>query len=407
MKNKQTYLFIILLAPVLLAGCLGDVSRKRMPSLTESFSKNDNKPFGTNIANRQLGAIYNDNTIWFRKESFTRTWKEINDTSSLYVCIAPALHVNDEEVEAMMDYIAAGNELFISAGYIDPLLLTKINCNEMFHASPAREEMYSYMKTTFSNGIAEPGSSYSYYYLPFRNYFFNLDSSNTRVIGYNEDKRPNAIVYFRGKGRLFLHCDPRAFSNYFLLQENNYKYLQHTFAFTRSYPGRVYWDDYYHKLWYRKKGKNTRKDFSTFGEIMKYPQLAYAFWISILLLLLYILFGSKRLQRVIEQRKPNENTTVTFTETIGRLYLQKKDNKNIADKMVTYFNEYIRNKYFLNTNLVNEDFITTLSRKSGVNKDKVEILYRTIASVQGNMEVNDYQLLSLHEQIQNFYKNKG
>lgn len=100
-----------------------------MPSLTESFSKNDNKPFGTNIAYRQLGAIYNDNTIWFRKESFTRTWKEINDTSSLYVCIAPALHVNDEEIESMMDYIAAGNELFISAGYIDPLLLTKINCN--------------------------------------------------------------------------------------------------------------------------------------------------------------------------------------------------------------------------------------------------------------------------------------
>lgn len=378
-----------------------------MPSLVETFSKNDQRPFGTNIAYRQLGAIYSDNTIWFKKENFTRTWKDINDTSSLYVCIAPALHVNDEEIEAMMEYVADGNQLFISAGYIDPLLLTKINCNEMFHTSPARDEMYSFMKTTFSNGVAEPGSPYSYYYLPFRNYFFNLDSSNTRVIGYNEDKRPNAIVYFHGKGRLFLHCDPRAFSNYFLLQEKNYKYLQNALAFTRNFPGRVYWDDYYYKTWYRKRGKKDKKDFSALGEIMKYPPLVYAFWISLALLLLYILFGGKRLQRIIAQLKPNENTTVTFTETIGRLYLQKKDNKNVADKMITYFNEYIRNKYFLNTNLINEDFINTLSRKSGVNKEKVETLYRSIGSAHASAEVNDYQLLSLHEQIQIFYKNKG
>ena len=124
-------------------------------------------------------------------------------------------------------------------------------------------------------------------------------------------------------------------------------------------------------------------------------------------MLLYILFNGKRLQRIIQQVKPNENTTVTFTETIGRLYLQKKDNKNIADKMITYFNEYIRNTYFLNTNHVNTDFITVLGRKSGVDKDKVDTLYRTIVATQNSDVVNDYQLLSLHEQIQNFYKNKG
>jgi hypothetical protein len=112
-------------------------------------------------------------------------------------------------------------------------------------------------------------------------------------------------------------------------------------------------------------------------------------------------------QRIIPQVKPNENTTVTFTETIGRLYLQKKDNKNIADKMITYFNEYIRNTYFLNTNHVNDDFIAVLGRKSGVDKDKVDSLYRTIVATQGSAVVNDYQLLSLHEQIQNFYKKKG
>ena len=404
MKNKKTYLFFILLAPVVLTACLGDANTKRMPSLIETFSKKDKKPFGANIAYRQLEAMYSGNTIRDKKQAFTKTWKDINDTASIYICIAPALHVNDEEVEAMLEYVAAGNELFISAGYIDPLLLTKIKCNEMYNGASI-EDMYSFMKNTFSNSAAEPGSVYSYYYLPFQNYFFNMDSSNTRAVGYNEDTKPNAIVYFHGKGKLFLHCDPRAFSNYFLLQEKNYKYMQNALAFTKNFPEHLYWDDYYSKLWYRKNGKNDDKGFSTLSEIMKHPPLVYSFWISLVLLLLYILFGGKRLQRIIEQLKPNENTTVTFTETIGRLYLQKKDNKNIADKMITYFNEYIRNKYFLNTNLINEDFITTLSRKAGVHKDKVETLYHTIGSVHSSADVNDYQLLSLHEQIQNFYKN--
>ncbi|MFN8247216.1 MAG: hypothetical protein U0T56_12660 [Ferruginibacter sp.] len=41
---------------------------------------------------------------------------------------------------------------------------------------------------------------------------------------------------------------------------------------------------------------------------------------------------------------------MAFTETIARLYLQKKDNKNIADKMIMYFNEFIRTHYFLPVN---------------------------------------------------------
>ena len=72
--------------------------------------------------------------------------------------------------------------------------------------------------------------------------------------------------------------------------------------------------------------------------------------------------------------------------------------------MITYFNEFIRNKYFLNTNSINEDFITALSRKSGVQRESVDSLYRTITSAQSSDHLDDYQLLSLNEQIQNFNK---
>jgi hypothetical protein len=387
---------------LVLAGCSG-CRQNEMPSLEETYSKKDKNPFGGNIAYRQIKATYRNHDIQDKRLDFKNTWENISDTGSLYICMAPRLFVTTEEVAAMMEYVEAGNSLFVSAGLIDELLLDEVGCSELY-SSPAIEDLFGRMKSTSVSAVVQPEAKYGYYYHPFENYFTSIDSSNTRVLGYNEKNKPNFIVFFRGKGKLYLQCDPRAYSNYFLLKENNYRHLKNSLAFTKNEPQHVYWDDHYYKLNAR---NDEEKSFSSFSEIMKHPPLKAAFWLSLLLLLLYILFGGKRVQRIIRQFKPNENTTVTFTETIGRLYLQKKDNKNIADKMITYFNEYIRNTYFLNTNHVNDDFIVVLSRKSGVEKNKVDTLYRSIVATQGSETVNDYQLLSLHEQIQNFYKNKN
>jgi hypothetical protein len=124
------------------------------------------------------------------------------------------------------------------------------------------------------------------------------------------------------------------------------------------------------------------------------------------MLLLYILFGGKRRQRIIPEIKPNQNSSVAFTETVARLYLQKHDNKNVADKMITYFFEFIRNNYFLNTNVGNKEFITALSRKSGVSEENTIALFNAINTANQSITIDDYQLLSLNEQIQQFYKKR-
>ncbi len=402
MIKRNTYLFSLFIITALLCGCVHDGSK--LPSLKETYAKNDTKPFGGNIAYRQLEAMYADNIIRDKKKNFKNTWQTISDTAALYICISPQLYVNEEELQAMMEYVWAGNSLFLSAREIDDALLEKAGC-KVVQTDPLVENAMLEMKNTAVNAVVNPDDKFAYYYYPFQNHFSKLDSSNTRILGYNDYKQPNFIVHFYGKGKLYLHCEPRAFSNYFLLKETNYGYLKNSLTFTKGEPQHVYWDDYYYGVTYRKDGNNGGR--GTLSEINKYPSLVYAFWLSALLLLIYLLFGGKRVQRIINQIKPNENTTVTFTETVGRLYLQKKDNKNIADKMITYFNEYIRNTYFLNTNQVNADFVSVLSRKSGVDKDKVDTLYRSIVATQNSAVVNDYQLLSLHEQIQQFYKNKG
>jgi hypothetical protein len=165
----------------------------------------------------------------------------------------------------------------------------------------------------------------------------------------------------------------------------------------------VYWDDYYNKV---NRRRDSDSDRSSLSEIFKYPPLKAAFWLLLSMLVLYILYGGKRRQRIIREIKPNQNSSVAFTETIARLYLQKHDNKNIADKMITYFYEFIRNNYFLNTNMCNKEFITALSRKSGVSEEKTIALFHAIDHANQNAKIDDYQLLSLNEQIQQFYKKR-
>ena len=398
MARKYLYLLLLPLLAVFFTACKKQPV-KNMPPLNETFSKTDAAPFGTAIAYRQLENMYSRYTIRDKKQPFTKTWDEISDTAALYVCITPYLFVNGEEIKAMMNYVYAGNSLFIAANYIDDGLLKEANCKTDFRVFSATLDSLKNTGTGFAD------SSFSYYYKPFNNSFTERDSVFSKVLGVNENNKPNYIVFFHGKGKLFLHCDPRAFSNYFLLKNDNYKYLQQAFTYTSDAPSHIYWDDYYRKRFTRRSGSKDGSSFSSLSEIMKHPPLKAAFWLGLILLLLFITLGAKRRQRIIPKIKPNENTSVAFTETIGRLYLQKKDNKNIAEKSCTYFNEYIRNKYFLNTNTVNDDFITSLSRKSGVDREKVDALYRAIHHVGSAESIDDYQLLSLNGQIQYFYKN--
>jgi hypothetical protein len=393
MKSPRTSLILLALAVLPFAGCRTDDGGRKIPDLRETYSRSDTRPFGAYVAYREFEGMYRHFKVRTAVQPFDRTWSDINDTASVYVCITRRLLLDDAEISALLDYVDRGNDLFISAGYFDEGLLHKINLGQYtgFFSDTGRAWTLRNTSTGFLQG------TYGYYYLPFSGRFILSKDPNTRILGTNDEGDINCVVHYRGRGRLFLQCDPRAFGNYFLLQKNNYRYLRNILSVTQANPEQVYWDDYY----------NSDNTFSSLGEILKHPPLATAFWITLVLLLLYILYGVKRRQRTIAVLRPNENTTVAFTETIGRLYLQNKDNKNIADKMITYFNEYIRNNYFLNTNLINRDFITSLGRKSGVPFGKVESLYRTIEHAHRSTEIGDYELMSLNEQIQNFYKTRN
>ena len=174
--------------------------------------------------------------------------------------------------------------------------------------------------------------------------------------------------------------------------------MEKVFSFFSAETNSVYWDNFY------RLRRNMDDNFSIVKFFKKHIQLYYAFLSTLGGLLIFIAFGGKRRQRFVPEKIPNTNSTVSYTETIGRLYMQKKDNRNIALKMFTYFLEQVRNNYYLNTQNLNNEFVEALSRKSGVPEAKVMHLLQLMNDTDSAENISDMRLLDLHNLIQEYFK---
>lgn len=394
---KKIYSYgICLLLLALSISCTRGTSE--LPSLKESFSKKDKDPFGCFVFYNQLDQLYYRNSIRTIKTNFEATWRNINDTDALYINISKNFLLSNKELEAVLSYVYNGNSIFISSENIDQKLLDTLACKVERSFNFFLADM-KYTTVFLEPLIYNDSAAYTYFYVPFNNYFKSYDKSISKLLGKNKFGADLIMVPY-GSGRFYLHSEPRAISNYFLLQKDNYKYIRNIFSFTAAIPQHVYWDDYYNK---RNRPPVDNDTKSGLGVLLKYPAMAWAFYLLLMLFILHVLFGGKRRQRIVPVIPPNTNTTVAFTETVSRLYLQKKDNRNIADKLITYFFEYIRNQYFLNTSQLNDNLITTLSRKSNKTKEATVQLFNTISEIQQSTQTSDAQLLLLNQQIENFY----
>ena len=372
-----------------------------IPSLKETFSFSDKDPFGTYAAHEQVKQLFYQNEVTVKKTRLSTALKDNYDNNSLYINISKNFFLTPDELSTMLSFVSRGNSMFISSENIDTSFLNTVGF-------PQPKDFKSYgmeMRTTtvqLDPMFYNDNSRFGYFYLPADNYFSTWHGEYLmNTLGSNESGKANFVVLFYGKGRFYLHCEPRVFSNYFLLQQDNYRYLQNIFSFIPAVPEHIFWDDFYNK---RNYPPNEESDKNGLSVLLKYPAMAWAFWLTLLSLLLYIIFGGKRRQRIVKPLPENVNTSVAFTETVGQLYLQKKDNRNMADKMILYFLEHIRNQYFLNTNQFNDDFITVLSRKSNVSKEQTTKLFRLMNDIQQSAAIDDQQLLSLNQQLEQFYK---
>ncbi len=395
------YLLFFILSGFLLVGCR---SGSDMPDMRENYSYKNTEPFGSKVAYLMLQKNYADKYVDPIKESFKTASKWWGDKNALYICISNHFYTDLKDAGDLLNFAKEGNTVFISSNSIEENLLSQLyledNSSTNFGNSKTR---YERTATGLNYRDYEKPHYYGYYYFPFENYFKNIKTVYKQTLGRAQNsKDPNLMIIYWGKGKIILHAEPKALSNYFLLTNNNYNYFSNIMKLFPETPEHIYWDDFYRNQDYREDAG----EFSTLATIYQYPALKWAFLLGLWLLILYILINSKRRQRVIPVVAEPKNSSIAFAQAIAGLYLKENDNKAISKKMITYFNEGIRSRYYLNSSQPNEAYLQTLSSKSGIEFPKIKELYGNINWTLESAEVTDEELLKLNEQIQHFYKNR-
>ncbi len=196
-----------------------------------------------------------------------------------------------------------------------------------------------------------------------------------------------------GKGELILNSTPLIFSNIYLLSADNHKFISKTLSYLPL--ENVTWTEYYHL---------GRMEAATpLRFILTNEPLRWAYYITIISLLLFMIFEMKRRQRIIPILKPLTNTTLEFVNTIGNLYYQSADHKNIAEKKIHFFMDQLRSKYWLNISHMDDSFITTLANKTGRTVEEVRSLVNIINTVRSKERITEEELLTLNKIIERFH----
>jgi hypothetical protein len=213
-----------------------------------------------------------------------------------------------------------------------------------------------------------------------------------QILGTNQEDEPNFVRIPWGKGWFYLHCMPQVYTNYNMLAGRNIAYIERTLSYLPVQP--VYWDEFY-------KG-NVRDLQTPLRFLIVTPPLRWALYLTLAALLLFMAFEAKRRQRVIPVIRPLANTTLEFTQTIGRLYYQHRDHKNIAEKKISYFLDHLRSHYYVQTQEFNDELFDRLHAKTGQPLAEITALFNLIAHIRRQPAVSEVQLLELHRSIQKF-----
>jgi hypothetical protein len=416
-KKALPYIILVVVATVILLLVSNSGSRPEERELDEriTFRSKDKIPYGMYAAYRNLQHIFPSVPV-LRERRKPGDWDSLSvyREHQLLLILSPQFYPDDTEMQELVSFAKRGNTVFISTQSLSRSAQEMLKC-EVSDASPSylglkENERLSVVlfdppfnrRDTFSYPGKFRGSWLTHY-----------DTSITQVLGLYENGYPNFLRFRAGtEGAVYLHITPMVFTNYFLLHRNNMNYYDNVLSAIKPQQAqKIVWDEYFLSKKYitydsfsdnERSGEDDRK--SWFGAMMQYPSLKAGFWTVMILLLVYTLIEMRRKQRYIPVVKKPRNDSLDFVKTIGRLYHEKSDHKNLCLKMAAYFLEHIRTQYKLPTNRLDEDFIKMLHLKSGYNEQELRFLVNFISSLRTLPAVSDGQLVHFHRKLEEFYK---
>jgi hypothetical protein len=391
----KTYRFyLVFLLGLFVCYVLLEYYRPKPIDWNESYSSRDKIPYGTRLFFELLPTVFPGQSI---RPTRLPIYNTLTDNElpkrSTYIFINKTFKLDRSDLKELLQYVQSGNTAFVAATRFSPLLLDTLHLKVESPLDSAFQ-----VELTGTINFTNPQLRAQIPYVLKRSRaerYFTVDSANqSKVVGLgiSSQDSTNFVKIPFGKGFFYLHTEPAVFCNYTLVSEHDYAFK----AISYLPVSPVYWDEY------QKQGREGER--SIFRVIFSKPPLQWAYWAALVGILMYVFFEGKRRQRIIPVLEKPQNTSLEFVETIGRLYFEQQNHRNIADKKIAHFLSFVRQRYLLPTQDLNADFVYLLSKKSGFSTKELTELVTLIEQTRQTVGLTEGQLIELSQKIEDFYR---
>lgn len=376
-----------------------------------SFSSEDKSPFGAFVLFSRLCDLFLEEPITLNTQSLYELFQSSLHLSSAlerypskhshlnFIFISETLSLDSLDSQSLLQAVAAGSSAFLAAFWFPAALSDTLHFSvrSRFSAflpqfSTADTLQPDTLRLHFLSDAHRRSTPYTFREPPLSGTFSHLEPSRTTVLGIDEAHRPNFIRVQFGSGAFYLCSNPYLFTNYYLLSPDGAEYVAKVLSHLPVQE--TIWDEYYKPI--------LRRNRTPIRFVLQTDTLRYAYYLVLVGAALFIFVAGKRRQRAIPVRTPLRNTTLEFVETVGRVYLQHGDHKDLAEKKIAYFFDFLRTHLYLQQISFSLEFYALLSEKSGVPISTIESLFALIESIKHSLRISESELLELASEIEKF-----
>ncbi len=394
--------YILILLATVVAYVLFEYYRPKPLNWSPSYQNNHKIPFGTQALFELLPGTMGQPSVQtapvqtvpvhtVRLPIYNFLTEQKLPPRSNYVFINERFEADKNDLKQLLLFVRRGNTCLIAAYSLSDSVAAVLGFKASIKAPRLRD---STLQQNFVNPALRSPRGYVFPLNDGRNFLRINKPANVTVLGRNARNEPVFIRVRHGKGQFLIHNVPIAFSNYYVLNPTTSDYAFKALSYLPVGP--VYWDEY------QKQGRFDPEQQSILRYVRSQPALNWAYYLVIIGLIAYAIFAGKRTQRIIPVVEPPQNTSLDFVKTVGRLYFQQGDHNNLTRKKVNYFLADLRERYGLNTNALNNEFIETLARKSGTGPAETAELVRLLRNAQKSISLSEADLLTLNDAIERF-----
>lgn len=420
MKGKL--IFASLLGLLLFFLIISLMSAPKRINWRENFRREMEEPYGTAVLYALIPDLFSQATVEIVEQEMYYQLEENDYANSCYLIIDQQFMPDEYDLEYLFAYLEAGNYAFIAARDFSYEMADTFGFSIIQGNGESLGFSLEAVQDSEAVGFVNPQLTQFQAYDMIRSQeswgFAIEDSSRIKVLATNQYGQACLIRIVHEETFLILCSAPRMLSNYHLLNKNDHQFAATALSHIPEKITTLLWDEFYktEAPFNGDPNQAPKEQPGLLSYINQEAPLRWAFWLLMSTLLLYAFFESKRKQRTIPVREPLPNATLEFTQTVGRLYYQSHDHKNVAEKKIKILLSFIRTHYFMQVPQFQPDplfasksgaspvFIRTLSGKSGMTEGELGELFRLIARIRQRNTITENELLELNMLTEKFYQ---